>query len=209
MSDEHEAGSDAPAGQPDYNKLLLNAREAWASGQLGDPNSERVRTELAKLDAQIALRRKTGEMEPAPVYDEAWAAGEQLKREFPFDPTKPFSEFLATSIEDKLTALGNQTAEKLGRLAADVVADIEANPSRTASRPYDPEKGARPSAAATVNRLVEDAAVALRRTIADPQRLAAALKLLRCDRQLLELHAATGQAQRRYAERRRELGLKD
>lgn len=192
------------------NQSLLTQQEALASGQLGDPASREIKDRLAQVEAHIALRRRTGEMEPEPSYDTAWAAEQRLKTDFPFgDPAKPMHEMTAKHINGQFEALSNLGVQRQARLAQDTAEDIVAHPSLIANRPYDPERGGQPSGAEVVQQLVASARPAIYyHSKGDTQAAAELLKLLPLDRQLLERFAHQGRLMTRYAEQRKALGLK-
>ena len=175
---------------------------------VGDP---RQIAKLQELDAQIALGQQLGEIPPAP---EPWsiqrAAKERLAFEHPpGDPAaSPMSEMLVEHLKSKFDALAKLSDREQGNMAGAVAEDFGYTASAVSLKhsSYRRETGTTPTGPEIVNALIQDAQPALD-AIAEPGKRHEMAKLLRLDRQLLELLAVRGRNMSSYSARKRELGL--
>jgi hypothetical protein len=197
-----------------FGDFLTGLRDSIASGNsvYGDPASPKAQAKLQELDAKIALGRQLGEILPA---EEPWsverAARERLAAEFPSgdpDLKTDLPEQKAERLNlqfDRLSGLSTREQANLAQQVADDFANRTSAVSVPHSR-YNRERSGYPTGSAIVEALIREAEPAVN-ALAEPSERQKVLKLLRLDRQLLELMAVRGQGMTAYAARKRQLGL--
>ena len=210
MSDDTDLpSSETPNPLADY---LIRTRELVASGSsvYGPVGSPKQVEKMAELEARLDLGRELGEIPAAPA---PWAdrvRQERLKQEFPFgDPAEaPVSELLANGISQGFQHLDELPPAELARRADLVASDFADRASRVsfAHSRFDPATGTKPGGYAIVEALVKVAEPAIQ-ALGDADDHDAMRKLIRSDRQLLELFAARGQAMTAFAERKKQLKI--
>lgn len=202
MSDTHE--------DPHPLLGLLQLVETGNSiyGAIGSPKQvEKVN----ELRARIGLGRELGEIPEAPPPIETRVRQERLDHEFPGgDPTPTWSDDQCAFYQGKLDAIAALGDAGVAKLTSEVAADL-AYRATEASSPhtkYNPETGGYLPGSEQLAALAQDAEPAVRLFAgADAASAAKALKLLRADRDLLELFAVRGRNMTAYAERKKALKL--
>jgi hypothetical protein len=192
--------------------FLTATRELVASGKsvYGPADTPAAQAKLQELDAKIALGRQLGEIAPAP---EAWsierAAKERLEREFrQGDPSKfERSEILEAGLAAKFDRLGKLSTREQANLAQEVADDFAYRSSDVSMRHSFTRGGQTPTGHQVVEQLLKDAQPAVDASV-EPGKRAETMKLLRCDRQLLELYAVRGRNLSAYSSRKAQLGIK-
>jgi hypothetical protein len=192
--------------------FLSDLRERILAGTsvYGDPNSARAVEKLAEVDAKLGLARRLGEAPPAPPpWTVERAAKERLAHEFPLGDPTTFrqSEMLTAGLAAKFEKLGQLTVREQAALAQQTAEDFAYHASDVSMNYSFARGGVVPTGLSIVEALLRDAEPAVNASI-EPGKRAETMKLLRCDRRLLELYAVKGRNRTAYANRKAQLGIK-
>jgi hypothetical protein len=200
MSDTHD-------DHPLLGLLQLIETGNSVYGPIGSP----LQTEkVAELRARIGLGRELGEIAPEPPPIEIRVRQERLDHDFPGgDPAPTWDDNQRAFYQGKLDAIAALGDAGIAKLSSEVAADLSYRATQ-ASLPYashNRETGGYMPGTEQLAALVKDAEPAVRLFAPDAASAAKALKLLRADRDLLELFAVRGRNMTRYAARKVELKL--
>jgi hypothetical protein len=187
-------------------ELVKSGRSIY--GEIGSPKQVE---KMAELEARMGLARQLGEVPPPP---EPWtverAAKERLAREYPGgDPaTSPMPDLTAEWIAGQFDALGKLSVGDQAKLAREVALDVGENTSdATMNYSFYRHGQPTPTGPGIVDQLVKEAEPAITHLI-EPAKRAEAMKLVRCNRRLLEIYALRGRGMTAYAGRKAAFGLK-
>jgi hypothetical protein len=194
-------------------EFLTSTYEIVKSGEsvYGPVGSPKQVEKMAELEAKMGLARHLGEVPPAP---EPWtverAAKERLAQDFPGgDPAaSPMPEHLTNWISNQFDAIGKLSVGDQAKLAREVALDVGENTSdATMNYSFYRHGQPVPTGPGIVDQLVKEAEPAINHLV-EPGKRAEAMKLIRCDRRLLEMYALHGRAMTAYASRKAAFGLK-
>ena len=176
-------------------------------GPVGSPRQVEKVTELR---ARLGLARELGEAPPEPPPIEVRIRQERLDHEFPGGhPTPTWSDEQVDFFGAKLDAIANLGDDAVAKLTAETAADLSSRATAATIdlAKYNPAIGGHMPGSEQLSALAKDAEPAVRIFAQDPASASKALKLIRADRDLLELFAVRGRAMTRYANRKAELKL--